>query len=606
MAKKLNTKLATLLVGGGLAVGAAALVGPQVARVLHRSAGDPQRLVSQGDDAMQKGDWEAAEGFYKIAASIDPNNTDTLVKYGDALERLTLKEPTYLQLARSQWDKAVSIDPRCTPALERLLKSYWDQLELSARADLFGQVRVVADKLLAVHPGDIKVLGKKYIATVRQWRQTSTVSRPEASATVDAMQELIKKDPENAELPLHYADARVEQGREAIDGANRIEGDRLFLDAKSTMTAACAAHPDSAAFHFYAYKIYRQLADTDPKGNPEKKEAVKERVEEYAKLADDALNRAQALAAKLDPAKDPMAAEIQFTAANWASERGNDKVAEGIVRGFYDAHRDDQRARLAMARLLENKRETDPAKLQANRDDAARILSQDMVATESLSGFKALVLRELQAQTVGELIRLRMTEWMSTTDAPKRKAFEDQIEEGFDKLRRLYSPRAIQLLDLEGRVHLMKNEYVEAVRVLEEAARQMTPAMTDYDLLFQLARAYIGTGQPGLARALGAGGCQTGSRRPAPAHARADPIAGERPSGRCQPAQHPAAHRAQPSRGGAPGGHGLARHQRNRRRHCSPARSRLHEAPGNRSNRAADQGERRPRDRQVRRGDPAL
>lgn len=293
MAKKLNTKLATLLVGGGLAVGAAALVGPQVARVLHRSAGDPQRLVSQGDDAMQKGDWEAAEGFYKIAASIDPNNTDTLVKYGNALERLTLKEPTYLQLRRSQWDKAVSIDPRCTPALERLLKSYWDQLELSARADLFGQVRVVADKLLAVHPGDIKVLGKKYIATVRQWRQTSTVSRPEASATVDAMQELIKKDPENAELPLHYADARVEQGREAIDGANRIEGDRLFLDAKSTMTAACAAHPDSAAFHFYAYKIYRQLADTDPKGNPEKKEAVKERVEEYAKLADDALNRAR-------------------------------------------------------------------------------------------------------------------------------------------------------------------------------------------------------------------------------------------------------------------------------------------------------------------------
>ena len=84
--------------------------------------------------------------------------------------------------------------------------------------------------------------------------------------------------------------------------------------------------------------------------------------------------------------------------------------------------------------------------------------------------------------------------------AAKRKQLGEQMDEGLDNLRHLYSPRASPVLDLEGQIHTVKGEDVEAVKSFQEAAGPVNPVLHRLRPALPTGHRLPRTGQPGLAK----------------------------------------------------------------------------------------------------------
>jgi tetratricopeptide (TPR) repeat protein len=490
MARRVNSKFLAFLV----AVSGAVLlsgVGAFYFRAKARNV-DYRQLEAQADDAIQQGDLERGASLLMTARDQVPDNTEVLVKLGDALDRLTGKDPIHLGQARIQWNKAVSVDPHCVPALRSLLKSYADELDINPRPEVFVEVKMVCDRLLNVMPSDLPAQEKKQVAVIHEWLANQTASNEEVRESIETyLPDLIRRDPENAELPRTLALARIQQAREMLNG-NDLEDARFVLnEATKMLDAARTGREKNADMQYRAFQSYLKIKQMDPDVKTSK---VKEK--DYNDRINESITAALALAENMDPEKDPLCDDIHQAASEWASQQGKPDEAEKIMGHFFDKHKNDQRARLTMARVLEIKGDPD------SRAKAVEILQQDAVEGKNIGGFQALVQRDLAAQTVGELIRIYLAEYSSTleTDTAARKDLSGKIEEKLDDLRHLYPPQSVPVLNLEGRFHLLKGENVEAVKTFEEAVLQMSPSNLDNDLLYQLAIAYIRTGQPGRAR----------------------------------------------------------------------------------------------------------
>src|SRR5438105_15933449 len=124
MARKVNTKFVAIssivfliLLGGAWGVW----------RWRHK---DPHVLIKRGDALLAEGKYEDAARHFATAASAlkDPS---LWVKAGDVYNRIAYDDRENLPKAVAMWDQAVTIDVGYTPALNRLLNIYLDDLELS-------------------------------------------------------------------------------------------------------------------------------------------------------------------------------------------------------------------------------------------------------------------------------------------------------------------------------------------------------------------------------------------------------------------------------------------------------------------------------------------
>ena len=178
MAKRVNSKFLGFLVGATAAV--AVLGSTAVVTWRFRShGGDPKRLTAAGDEAMKKGDWEAAKDDYQKARAVDPDNTDILVKFGDAMERLTPKEPLNLEqgVARSGVRPCPSTPTACRPwrSCSRATRTRWSS---TRGPDLFagqGLVRQAAGR----PPRRPQGAGAKQLAVISQWLDANQTATPE-------------------------------------------------------------------------------------------------------------------------------------------------------------------------------------------------------------------------------------------------------------------------------------------------------------------------------------------------------------------------------------------------------------------------------------------
>ena len=201
----------------------------------------------------------------------------------------------------------------------------------------------------------------------------------------------------------------------------------------------------NAAIQFRAFQVYDQLERQDPRTKDDPKD------DRYRRRASESVGAAQQLASD----KDELYDDIQVTASKWYQQQGDAEKAKQVVRSFYDGHKDDQRARLEMARLLGGD--------AATRPEAIRILGQEIPEDKQATGVKTF-----RRQTCR---RRRRTSsgccaWPITAsaDATKRKAMEPAIEGGIESLRKLTSPKNYWVLGLEGRYRLIRGENVEAIR----------------------------------------------------------------------------------------------------------------------------------------------
>jgi tetratricopeptide (TPR) repeat protein len=490
MARRVNNKFLVFLLALSGGVALIAILGFYVHKTTHNA--DYKQLEALADEAIKAGELEKGARLLTNARDQAPDNTEILIKLGDTLDRLTAKDPIHLGEARLQWNKAVSVDPHCLPALRALLKSYADELDINPRPEVFVELKRICDRLLNVVPSDLSAQEKKQVAVIHEWLANQTASNDEVRQSIDTyLPELIRKDPENPELPRTLALARIQEARESLNRDDKQNALFVLNDARKMLDAACKGREQNASMQYRAFQSYVKIKQLYPdiKNNVDKQKDYSDRITKCIDLA-------LAAASKMDPATDPLCDEIYQAASEWASQQGKSAEAEKIMRGFYEGHKGDQRARLTMARVLDLKGDS------ASRDEAVKILKIPVVESPDVTGFRALVQRDLSAQTVAELIRVYLADFSSTpaTDPDKRKQIAANIDDRLDALRHLYPPQSVPVLNLEGRYHLLKGENVEAVKTFEQAVLQMSAANMDNDLLFQLARAYTLTGQPGRAR----------------------------------------------------------------------------------------------------------
>lgn len=483
MAKRhLNSKLAIILTAGGLALLLTIFLVP---KIIQARGGSAARQISEGDAAMARGDWEKAFEHYRYATNVEPNNTEALLKLGDAAVKLTPKNPDLLQFAHDKaWSRAISVDPNFVEALNRLLDSYWEHTDTFARPELFARVRELADKLLAVEPNNIGAQRKKHIATVRQWLQRAAVPEEVAQESMAAMPKLLEHKPDDAEVMFRLAEAKIRQADDRQRGGQADDANRLYEEVTRLFDDARKKYPDDATIHFRASQTYRTLAKVDRKNG----EAY------YRGRIAESVAAAQT---KMDP-NLPLYDEVQLTAADRMILDGRPAEAEKIIRDYYTKQPDNQKARLAMAKILTNLKKGD----KAARAEAVEILSKPPAAGDDVAGFKAVLLRELQAQTLKELAMLQIGELSSATDQARRKELNDAVEKTLEDLRRISPARHPRVLGVEGWLHFLRKDKIEAVRVLEEAREQMPRFFYDFDVLYLLARVYLDTHQPGRAREL--------------------------------------------------------------------------------------------------------
>ena len=111
------------------------------------------------------------------------------------------------------------------------------------------------------------------------------------------------------------------------------------------------------------------------------------------------------------------------------------------------------------------------------------------------TGFKAFKRQDLLAiRRIKSFRRWRLADYTATEPASAR-SWGPVIEAGIESLRNLTSPKHFWVLGLEGRYHLIRGEYVDAIRVLEEASKSMPAG--DADLMYVIAQAELAGNQVG-------------------------------------------------------------------------------------------------------------
>lgn len=527
MARRINHKFLLILTVTVLGLGLTGLV---VGKLIGKRHGDPQTLIREGDKLYNTGDFEKARDQYGMAVEADPVNTEALVKMGDALAKMASDDPSNLDRAHLAWNKAVSIDPGCGPALSRLLDSYWDYLELSPKAELYVKAAELAEKLLAVEPDNKEAAARRQLSVLQKWVRTQVASVQEVQTAMAEVQELIKKDPANPDLPFWLAQAKIRQGQDLVNQAQRQQGQVAFEQTAELFDDVLKGQKDNGPMQFRGFQTYVTLLRSDPRTKDSLKRTAQSATQpavpqsdsyNYKRRAHEAITAAVAKTSD----KDEVYHDVQRAAADWYNQNGQPDKARKVIETYYNGHKDDQRARLAMAKLLGRGKDAD-------RAAAIKILSQEAVEDkDAAGGFKALMRREQEALTVYELALMRLGEYAATlpggtspTTAPttnpaapttnpaaptdtavakngaaRRKELEPLILDNIDKLRRLSSGKNYRVLGLEGRLHLLKQDNVTAVNALREAVENMGTA-NDIDLMFLLARAYLTTRQQGQAR----------------------------------------------------------------------------------------------------------
>ncbi|QOV87658.1 tetratricopeptide repeat protein [Humisphaera borealis] len=474
--RKLNTKVLGVLFGV-LVVGA---IGAFAANRFLKPSKDPRVLEADGDKAFAAGEYEQARLAFGGAAAIERSNPGLKVKYGDTLIKLTREDPVNLGLALQSWEAALGVDPSYKPALERLLTSRWEQVDLGGGPEVFADIRRRADQLAKADPSHPKAKIWQHVATVRQALLSQAVPRDEIVASAEALQALATSNPTDSEAPFYLAQLKIKDAIERSSVKAQREADLSCDDAIKIISDALKGQEKNAQMQFRASTVFRQLARID-------RRAVERK---HAERAGACILAAQQNIKSGEPNVD----DITLLAAEQLSRDGKADESRQLCREYFEKNPDNQRARLAWARWLSSKKE--------ERDAAIQILAREVPLPKDAVGVGVFLHREQQALTLYELIRLRMADAITETDDEKQKTKLALADTDMERLRRIASPRAPKVLAIEGQLLLIKGQQVEAVKVMEEAYSGMTAGAKDWETVFRLAQAYEGVRQPGRARKL--------------------------------------------------------------------------------------------------------
>src|SRR6476660_8086949 len=160
--RRLNKKVFAVIMGV-LVISGTSIFGWMMFRGGHA---DPRALEASGDAAFAKADYKQAYEMYSQAVGADNKNVALLVKLGDACVKRTRESREFLDQAHMNWRKAINEDPHYKPAMEKLIQSEFEQIDLfppqgqmtpqqtEYLSQLFNDIRVRADQIVSIEPNN--------------------------------------------------------------------------------------------------------------------------------------------------------------------------------------------------------------------------------------------------------------------------------------------------------------------------------------------------------------------------------------------------------------------------------------------------------------------
>jgi tetratricopeptide (TPR) repeat protein len=506
MAKRVNTRFLIILTAGFAVLLVAAL---GVHFVFFRK--DPAAQARAGDQLMKEGKPRDAVDRYKFALAHNPTNKDLLVKIGDAYNQMVVDDTQNLLQARAAWSQAVANDPRYAPALERLLDSYWQQMETSTLdGELYNRVRETAQRLSDVRPADTAVAAKVHIATIRPWIDglSQVFKRNEVDNSVKALIQLLPRDRANSDIPYYVCLARLKAAQEKRrgDAETVAEAERLQADAGKVMDAALAEQPKNAALQLRAYQVYANLEQFERASAAQaRRQAQNNGAPPVAVAAEpptpSAAKARKALEAALESAKsmqpsEQLYADINIEAAEFARRDRRHADAEMIYEDLLAKRPDDQNVRIRYAALLTS------SGIVGKRDKAIELLSAE-VNVSRLTGARGFEAAQLRAKTLIDLADARMEQARATTDPKQKQPILAQVRKDMDKLSTMISGDSIPVLRIRGRLQQLEGDPVGSIQTFQRAVNLMQGSSNkDFNLVNDLANAYLFAGQTGSAKDL--------------------------------------------------------------------------------------------------------
>ncbi|MEO6436029.1 MAG: tetratricopeptide repeat protein [Tepidisphaeraceae bacterium] len=478
MARRVNTRFLTVLTIIVVVLGVGALL-------MHffSSSESPEKFVAAGQQLMLEKKYEEAAKAFGRAVQLDQKKPELWVAYGDALNEMSPLDVEWMRRAQEAWQQALVADPKYMPALDRMMQWYTDFANLDAtNPQIFKGLHETARRLYEADPKNAAAEVAIYTSIIRPWLVGVEDDPKRIEQTIDRLIGLMKKYPDNADLPMFVAQARLRES-DRLRQQDRAEPAQKKAAEAGQIVEEALKRSGTASMYFSAAQVMYGQEVLD-RGNAQK---WRDKRREY-------FTKARELAKP----EDPLYIYIHIAAARASADKQGE--AETILRELYKARPDDQEVRLALAEHLAGDR--------SKRDGALEILDLPF-ANEAFRGPKAFKVRELQIRTMVMATNLRLDVLVTSNDEAKRKAALDKIQKNLDVIA-LRDGEGPRLLRLRGKLLRLQGKTIEAIQTLEKAKQLAERSQSDFqaermdrwEVIDMLARAYIDTKQIGRAKDL--------------------------------------------------------------------------------------------------------
>lgn len=488
MAKRVNTRflllLTVMVVIGGMALMAARFVLPRLWKQ------DPQALVAQSKELEAAGKIDEAIAKYQGAVRAGMQDPALRIGLGDLYDRHVAHDMQNLGKARDAWASALQVDAGNREAMRRLLDSAWAMSQLTARADTLNAARDAANRLLAVDPDDAVARSRLLITTVRGAEADVPTPRQDVEAAAAGLRELAEKDPSDAEAALWAGRAELYLIRQAADSSASVqlsEARQRLATLEKSVDATHQGQPASAAVQFRATQLYLAIAELDQALNPKARgKAARGRAGRFT----DRVEAALAAARENVKPGDPDYVEIQLASAEWLAAGGRGEEAVKLLDAMMAARPDDPKVRLGYARSLRR----DPSRWARVLEALSRPLE-----LADARGADLIRRRDYEGSLLLEQANVRLMVADGERDPVKRTQALDQVRADVARLETMVGGQAAPVMELKGRLAHASRNLADAIALLQQAVDRRGEADADYDVIYQLATAYLEAGQTGQA-----------------------------------------------------------------------------------------------------------
>jgi tetratricopeptide (TPR) repeat protein len=472
------------------------------ALVRQDEASDPAEVQAARDQAAaalagravameaQRNSWRDAHDNYQRALARDQRNVQLLLKLANVrneLLRFGFDFNDFRKLLQT-WEIALELDPRCVPALNSLLDTYLDLVEMEPAAHYYTQLRLRGAALALADPTDIRARACAQIGVLGAWLHGTAVPAEDVQQALAALEQLLVEKSDQWLIPWYVAmvHSRLASERQSNDpeaaAAHLARAEKAFQDAYESQGVTPGL----------VVREIRVVQDIRRQRHMARVEAM-EPEEQVIRAIVERLEQASAPAHQ----QDRLYVEARLLQADLLGRLGESAEAERLLLDLIRARPYDLRVAEAAARS--------PGMHTQSRQQPLDLLQRAVVDEPSFKGIRSRLRAQHDYLRLTQLVQVRLRHYLQAQPS-ERAGLGHLIEQDLSRAEAMVEGENPLLMKLRAQYLLLDprgQNRVDAIRLMQRALDiPRSPLANDIELMTMLARNYRTAGQSGEARTL--------------------------------------------------------------------------------------------------------